>query len=186
MTMSYPFGMRQELHPTFLHPDGIPTLGEDYVAPVGLRLPSVQTSTFELQELFRHIETNEPSPEQPLPTLRQLGKVSINATSGCWEVPVYKNGDDIYPEGSTRAGAKRARYGRMAIKYIDSTHALAHRMLFVVMRGPIDDGLYLDHLCENKACTWHRHLDPVTPAENTKRIHEAALLKGGQGLLDFE
>ncbi|MFO0882320.1 MAG: HNH endonuclease [Candidatus Saccharimonadales bacterium] len=183
--MSYPFGVRQESHPTFLHPEGLPVVGEDYIAPVGLHLPSTQTSTFELDALFAFVEANEATPNQPLPTLRQLGKVSINSASGCWEVPVYKDGVDTYPDDSKRAGAKRARYGRMAIKYIDSTHALAHRMLFVVMRGPIEDGLYLDHLCENKACTWHRHLDPVTPAENTKRIHEAAQLKSGQGLLDL-
>lgn len=184
--MSYPFGVRQESHPTFLHPDGLPVIGNDYVTRTGLELPSVATSRFELSALYVYVKCHTSSPEQPLPTTEQLDKITINEISGCWELPIYRDGNDVYPPRTRNAGAPRARYGRLAIPGVAGTSALAHRVMFTVMRGEIEKGKKLDHLCENKKCCWHRHLDPVTHADNTRRIHHADKLSKGQGLLDFE
>lgn len=183
--MSFNFGVRQEQHPTFLHPNGIPIESEPYVTRFGLELPGIISSQFELDALYKYIVTHSSSPPRPLPIKNQLDKITINQHSGCWELPIYGNGSDVYPLGSPNAGMPRARYGRMAIKGVAGNSALAHRVMFSVMRGQIPKGYALDHLCENKKCCWHRHLEPLTQADNTRRIHHARQMELGQGLLEF-
>lgn len=53
--------------------------------------------------------------------------------------------------------------------YRDGRQVLAHRWHYEQVHGPIPDGLDLDHLCSNRACHADDHLEPVTPAENTRR-----------------
>jgi hypothetical protein len=45
----------------------------------------------------------------------------------------------------------------------------AHRLVYRALRGPIPDGLTLDHLCRVPACVNPWHLEPVTAAENSRR-----------------
>ncbi len=45
----------------------------------------------------------------------------------------------------------------------------AHRAVYQAHRGPVPEGLYLDHLCRNKRCVNPSHLEPVTPSENQRR-----------------
>lgn len=49
------------------------------------------------------------------------------------------------------------------------TRRLAHRVVFEATRGPIPEGLQLDHLCRNPSCVNPDHLEPVTNAENQRR-----------------
>lgn len=46
---------------------------------------------------------------------------------------------------------------------------IAHRVFYIEHRGPIADGLDLDHLCRNRWCVRPDHLEPVSRAVNLDR-----------------
>lgn len=49
----------------------------------------------------------------------------------------------------------------------------AHRAMWEHVRGPIPEGMQLDHLCHNRRCVNPAHLEPVSAAENGKRARTA-------------
>lgn len=71
--------------------------------------------------------------------------------AGCW-VPALK------PD---RKGYVRAK--------VEGRSVFVHRLAYALLRGPIQDGLTLDHLCRNPSCCNPEHLEPVTAAENIRR-----------------
>lgn len=70
--------------------------------------------------------------------------------TGCW---LYTN---VFNNG----------YGQIQINGRDT---LAHRTAYEYFKGPIPEGLELDHLCRTKACVNPDHLEPVTRSENVRR-----------------
>lgn len=57
----------------------------------------------------------------------------------------------------------------MAASTIPSVHVLAHRWSYERFRGPIADGMTLDHLCRVPSCVNPWHLEEVTSQVNSLR-----------------
>lgn len=71
-------------------------------------------------------------------------------------------------------GSKHWRwgYGHLAVnRRIRSAHCVYYERLV----GPIPEGLELDHTCHRRDCVNPKHLEPVTPAINTRRSQVAKL-----------
>jgi len=66
--------------------------------------------------------------------------------------------------------SKSTGYVQVGFTHDGKYHAhYAHRVMYVDAKGPIPDGLHVDHLCRNKACANVDHLELVTTGENTRR-----------------
>lgn len=85
---------------------------------------------------------------------RFAARISVCSDSGCW------NWDKATKNG----------YGE---SMVDGQRALAHRAVWIFLRGEIPAGLDLDHLCRNRACVNPDHLEPVTRRVNLRRGFEA-------------
>lgn len=83
-------------------------------------------------------------------------RVLINA-KGCWVWQGSKNhgGYGMMTIGSCRDNSRRT--------------VQVHRLSYETYRGPIPNGLTIDHLCRNRACANPNHLEPVTLRENLLR-----------------
>lgn len=57
-------------------------------------------------------------------------------------------------------------YGRLGM---DGKNHVAHRVAYELAKGPIPEGLVIDHLCRVRHCVNPDHLEPVTIRENTLR-----------------
>ena len=64
-------------------------------------------------------------------------------------------------------GRKTPRgYGKFRIK---RKEYYSHRIAYELAKGPIPDGLQIDHLCRNTSCCNPDHLEAVTSQTNTLR-----------------
>jgi hypothetical protein len=155
MSYEYP---RTELLTTVVFGESMRLDGNPFETAAGRIIPGTVFAAQELESL-RVVATFGTA--VPVPSVAQLSRITINAVSGCWELPIY---DDP---------RNRARYGQLSVRGIANVSGLAHITMYGVFYGPdaagTAQGMMLDHLCLNKACCYPRHLEPVTPGENTRR-----------------
>jgi hypothetical protein len=59
-------------------------------------------------------------------------------------------------------------YARLEIAP-DRRRQQAHRLAYEINVGPIPDGMVIDHLCRNRKCINHKHLEVVTIKQNVLR-----------------
>jgi hypothetical protein len=52
------------------------------------------------------------------------------------------------------------------------SNELIHRKHYEQFKGPIPDGLEIDHTCRNTRCVNPEHLEAVTHAENLRRRYQ--------------
>jgi hypothetical protein len=57
-------------------------------------------------------------------------------------------------------------YGEMRV---NGKNQGAHRAVYEHFVGKVPQGMWLDHLCRVRCCVNPKHLEPVTPRENTMR-----------------
>lgn len=92
------------------------------------------------------------------------------ANSYRWKQTARERFDDSYiPEPNTGCWlwtkfANRAGYGQ---SYMNGRLVYAHRMAWTLYRGPIPEGMFLDHICRVRSCVNPDHLRVVTTRINT-------------------
>lgn len=151
---------RPELNQTILFGE-TPVLDSEAIeAQNGRMVPSYNFSHAEFEKLWKIARQQDEGESLELfqvPPLSQITRIEISRPYGCWELNVY---DDK---------KNRARYGRLAMSELTNS-TLAHRVMYMVFYGEesLKDGQVVDHICENKACCYPRHLQPVTGAQNTR------------------
>lgn len=91
-----------------------------------------------------------------------MDRFEVDENSGCWNWTGQTSG-------------VRMRYGYLRDPKGSGCMAMAHRVIYEMARGPIPDGLFLDHLCRNSLCVNPDHLEPVTNAQNLRRGNSTKL-----------
>jgi hypothetical protein len=81
-------------------------------------------------------------------------KYEVDPETGCWNWTA-----NIAPQG----------YGRIGADAPDYTTLYAHRVSYELHKGPIPEGLVVDHMCNNRQCVNPDHLQAITHKANIER-----------------
>lgn len=96
---------------------------------------------------------------------RRLSKELWLAKCGVW---YSKDSDGCYRWLRALSGGKPNQRG-YGILVIDGKQHYAHRLAWRLFRGPIEQGLVIDHVCRVRNCVNVNHMELVTPGINVLR-----------------
>lgn len=85
----------------------------------------------------------------------------VDKAEGCWQWMASKD---------------RGGYGRI---WLNQTSRLAHRISYEWAHGLIPEGMYLDHMCHNRACVNPDHMRVVTQKQN---MENRSVFNGASGV----
>lgn len=99
----------------------------------------------------------------PRPTLEERFWQKVEKTDGCW---FWRGSEDGHGYGTFGVNGKTVK---------------AHRFAYMVLIGPIPEGLELDHVkargCTSRLCVNPAHLEPVTRTVNMRRGSSPAAIR---------
>jgi len=90
-----------------------------------------------------------------------MDRIEMLTESGCWipNTTIAQHGY-CWMYGYDFGNGKRKEY--------------AHRVFYEMFKGPVSDGLQIDHLCKVRCCVNPNHLEAVTQRTNLLRGESAA------------
>lgn len=103
--------------------------------------------------------------EEEMTSCKPIPSLSPDQEHRFWE----RVGVDMYDVAACWPWKGRVnREGYVSIG-LGSRSFFAHRVAYTLTRGPIPDGLTIDHTCGNRRCMNPAHMEPVSASENVKR-----------------
>ncbi len=95
------------------------------------------------------------APPRAVRPVEQRAWAKVQMRDGCWE---------------WRGAVRTSGYGSIVLSPQHSRRiAMAHRVIYESLLGPIPAGLTIDHLCMNTQCVRPDHMEPVTNEVNIMR-----------------
>jgi hypothetical protein len=117
---------------------------------VTCRLTPIHTCAYSRQQVKKPLHSRKAFGQKPNGSMEQFERgpdYRVNIHTGCW---IWNGPRDAFGYGQTSEGQ-------------------AHRISYTQHKGPIPQGLVIDHLCWNPSCINPAHLEAVTTQVNNFR-----------------